>query len=264
MLLQLSLFSYIFICRLTSLSLSPRALLIDDALQPQGLTDVLSIMEPLTPTTSFADTSDAISENEADIASRWWEAKAQRTLESTSSIKDIQLICKYVPFDNPNAASLALSKQWRPQLETLWLSAHVKYNIRGSPRSKVHERSGSQVAESIVRLLLAGQKISTLPLSRHRWTPPSLDSSVSAETIAGSLDDHFCFLFLHLCSRDWTKAALGYHTTAVTSLLGECLDTRTALYHWYEQNTLPTNTWESVEEVSSLGLLSVMEMLILL
>ena len=96
-------------------------------------------MESLTPTTSFADTSDAISENEEDVASRWWEAKAQRKLESTFSLKDIQLICKYVPFNNPNAASLALSKQPRPRLDTLWMSAHFKYNKNWSSNFKVTE-----------------------------------------------------------------------------------------------------------------------------
>ena len=219
-------------------------------------------MDPSTPTTVFEDTSDTTSENEEVIASRWWEAEAKRTLESTSSISDIQLICRYVPFNDPNAVSLALSKQRRPRLNTLCISVYLKYNRKWSPYVEVHEWSSSQAAETIVRLVLKGQEISTLPRSRL-WTPPSPDSLVSVENIAESLDRHVCLLFEHVCLRDWIMAALGYNTTAVTSLFGECLDTRTALYLWYEQMTLPTNTYESVEEVRSLALLSVLEMLIL-
>ncbi|KAL9103271.1 MAG: hypothetical protein Q9163_001673 [Psora crenata] len=202
-------------------------------------------MDPPTSTTGFEDTLDTASENEEVINSRWWEAGAQRTLESTSSIKDIQLICRYVPFNNPHAISLALSKQRRPQLNTLYISAHFKYNKKGN----LYKCSPCQIAESIITLVLEGQEISTLPRTRRYWTPPNPASPVSVEEIAGSLEEHFCRLICHVCLKDWITAALGYNTTAITSLLKECLDTRTALYQWYKQKRLPTSTWESVEEI---------------
>ncbi len=164
------------------------------------LDEDLSIMEPLTPTTDFEDTSDAISEDQDEdgIASRWWEAEAQNALETTTSVKDIQLICKYVPFSNPKTGILALSKQWKPRLDTLLISAHVKSDTPWSPQVKMHEWSPSHVAESIVGLLMKGQRISTVPRRRRCWTPPSPNSPVSAEEIAESLDNHFCFLFQHV------------------------------------------------------------------
>ena len=74
----------------------------------------------LTPTTVFeSSTLDAIIEVDDQIALRWWEAKVQRILESTNSIKDIQFICKYIPFEDLNARLLALSKKWKPRLDIL-------------------------------------------------------------------------------------------------------------------------------------------------
>ncbi len=215
-------------------------------------------MEPLTPTTIFEDTSDY--ENEEGLASRWWEAEAQRTLESTDSIKDIQLICNYVPFSNPNTRSLSLSEQWRPRLDALWWSAIQHTN---DPITPVHERTSPQVAESIVRLLCKGQKTSNSLRRRHCWTPPSQNPPVNAERIAESLDSHASLLFHPVCSRVWIEAALGYNTAAVSRLFKDCIDTRKALWQWCKQNTDPTNMYQSVLEVSSLALLSVMEMLIL-
>ena len=178
-------------------------------------------MDSLTPTTTFEDISDTASENEVVITSRWWEAKAQKTLESTSSIADIQLICRYIPFSDPNAAILALSKQQRPQLNRLRKSAHLKSSKKSS---------SSQVAEAIVGSVLIGQETSTLPYSRPYWTPPDPASPTIAEEIAGSLDEHFCHLICYVYLRDLIAAALGYNTTAFTTLFEEYLDTYITLY----------------------------------
>ena len=201
-------------------------------------------MESPTSTTSFEDISDAANEHEEEIAPKWWETEVRRELESSSSLADIQLICRYVPVNNPNTAIQALSKQPRSRLKTLCKSTCLKYNCKWS---------SSQVAEAIVRSALERKETPILLDSRRSWSPPNSTTPASPENIAGSLNRHFRYLIKNVCLRDWIAAALGYTTNAIPSLLEEYSNTREMLHQWYKQKSLRKKTRRMVEEVRSLS-----------
>ncbi|KAL9098514.1 MAG: hypothetical protein Q9163_005841 [Psora crenata] len=192
------------------------------------------------PTTFFEDITDALSE---DDCSRWWEVEAEKTLETTTSLNDMRLICQYVPFQDPRTPSILLSGRWK------WIQDKFQGVATASRdrENNITSRSEAAVAKLLMGVIRSGQGAST-PICRSLWAWPNPTPGKDVELISEAVHEHFRSMCEEIPRLDWVRTALGYNLSSVQSLLEHGFSTRQRLDYWVSKSPEGRIMYERIME----------------
>lgn len=175
------------------------------------------------------------------IASKWWEAKAHRMLITTTSTRDVELICALIPFVDEMTLLGLLSR--RSDLDTLF-TLHCKQNVQqsGDP-SKLTDDIKAQELWRALRFP-SGYRA---PWDWN-WQPPL---SGDPSKIADDFHAAVCRAVFRVPLFNFVRYALGYSKAlSIESLLIATRDVRTSLQSKFQHRPETKDTYIKVEKVS--------------
>ena len=178
------------------------------------------------------------------IASRWWEEAAEEVLRTSHTFNDIQLICKYLPFQEANIPCSILAGR-----QTDWLYAFLS-TLQGHKYDKVQYRDdNSHEAREIVSL--SRWPDSSLPPAWDgEWVLPAISCQMDATIIAEKFDFNICKTFGKITFYSWVRFSLGYEDAVVSRFLDGMSNSRNDLARYFREFDPPKGKWEAVAEAS--------------
>jgi hypothetical protein len=178
------------------------------------------------------------------IDSKWWEAKAQQMVTTTTDTGKVKVICSLIPF--MDEAILLGLLMGRSDLDTLF-TLHCKQNIplqqSGDP-SKLTDDIKAQELWQALRFPGYG-----VPWDRN-WQPPL---SGDPYKIADEFHAAVCRAVFRVPPLDFVKCALGYNSKAVSAeaLLNAACEVRNSLRRAFQDRPETKDTYLKVEKVSN-------------
>jgi hypothetical protein len=178
------------------------------------------------------------------IGSKWWEAKAQKMLITTTNPGKVEVICSLLPFEDGKAAVRLLKA--RPDLDTLF-ALHCKYQgLCEEQRADPSSLTVDFKANEIWRVLRMPAGYSESPWDSN-WQPPL---SGTASKIADEFYTAVCRAVFRIPFFDLVKCALGYNDLFVKSLFANVYDVRDRLRREIEHSSETKDVYLEVEKVS--------------
>ena len=178
------------------------------------------------------------------IVSKWWEAKAQKVLISTTKPGKVEVICSLLPFEDEKTAIRLLKA--RTDLDTLF-ALHCKYQDlsmeqRADPSSLTVDSKANELWR-VLRMPAGGGKF---PWDWN-WQPPLLGT---ASTIADEFYTAVCRAVFRIPFLDLVKWVLGYDSLFVGSLFDAVCEVRNSLQREILQGPQIKDIYLEVEKVS--------------
>jgi len=153
------------------------------------------------------------------INSRWWEAKARNGLSYSIDIKEIGLICSFVPFQDPNIRHQLLATRENCTLENILVSLGGMSRVKNKRKEGENYQPDKQIrslrlAEKVEKFLNA-RHTSSSPESAWNWKWEAPDDRTMAKVISSRVSSVFCTVIFS----DWIRIALGYGTESFSRLI---------------------------------------------
>jgi len=160
---------------------------------------------------------------EGVIASKWWEAKAQKMLMTTTNMGKVEVICSLLPVKDEKTAIRLLKA--RPDLDTLF-ALHCRYqDLSKEQRVDPSNLAVDFKANELWRKFRIPLGYSESPWDWN-WEP--LHAGTASE-IADEFHAAVCRAVFRIPFLDFVKWALGYRAPFVTSLFDAVCDVRDRL-----------------------------------
>lgn len=156
-----------------------------------------------TSTGASLTTSSEHLEYDTTLSSRWWEKEAEEILRTNTTLRNLQLVCRFVPFQSQRLPRVVLSNRWKPALDAFLTSLRAQQCDKHDYPNNIGELDKDQKVDEILR------RLRPPPLPRGRnwtWTPPKVITDPGDIAVAIDQEIHF---------EDWIKVALGYFSDPV-------------------------------------------------
>jgi hypothetical protein len=177
------------------------------------------------------------------IDSKWWEAKAQQMLVTTTKTGKVEVICSLIPFEDERIALGPLKA--RSDLDTLFT---LHYRGQKIPGQQNADYSNEFKASELWRVLRSPSEYCA-PWD-HNWQPPLLENP---DQIADQFHAAVCRAVFRVPPLDFVKCALGYNSKAFSaeSLLNAACEVRNSLRRAFQDRPETKDTYLKVEKVSN-------------
>lgn len=177
------------------------------------------------------------------IDSKWWEAKAQQKLVTTTTTGKVEVICSLIPFEDERIA-LRLLKA-RSDLDILFT---LHYRGQKIPGEQSVYPSDDFKATELWRVLRFPPGYG-VPWDRN-WQPPL---SGDPYEIADEFHAAVCRAVFRVPPLDFVKCALGYNSKAISaeSLLNAACEVRNSLRRTFQDRPETKDTYLKVGRVSN-------------
>jgi len=179
------------------------------------------------------------------IDSKWWEAKAQQILVTTTNIGKVEVICSLIPFEDEKIAIRLL--KGRPDLDTLFV-LHCRYqDLYKEERAEPSNLTADFKAKELWRVI-------RMPLgygeSPWDWNWQSPLSGTPSE-IANEFHSAISRAIFRVPFFDFVKYTLGYSNALfVKSLISAVCDVRDSLQREIQHSPHTKDIYLEVEKVS--------------
>ncbi|KAG9231497.1 hypothetical protein BJ875DRAFT_116591 [Amylocarpus encephaloides] len=169
------------------------------------------------------------------------QEQAHQVIRTTINLSELHVVCHYSPFPDLKTFHHILSTRWMGRLDVFLSSLGLEQSNRDPERwNKSHK------AKEIVRRLRPEPPVPAI--WDYKWNPSITESTTHTSHITDEINSHFSEAFRDVPFTEIVKAACGYPSNVITSLLQGVTTTRSELCSLIQDFDALKSKFELVEQ----------------